>query len=102
MTTATLLPQPNWLKCKPKRSRRIRQHVAGLIPSTDASAGASPAVTVTPFSTLSAPEPPPQSFSSRAIAWLTEAWSTLAALAVALVGLVMLRTDGTRRLERAC
>ncbi|HEY4308129.1 MAG TPA: hypothetical protein VGN12_01655 [Pirellulales bacterium] len=71
---------------------RIRQHVAGLIPPSDPSAGASSAVTVTPFLSIPATEAPEQPFALSALAWFSSSWKTLATLGIALVGLLTLRS----------
>ncbi|MES1212984.1 MAG: hypothetical protein ABUL64_00220 [Singulisphaera sp.] len=68
---------------------RIRQHVAGLIPTIGA--GEKPAITVTPFSTLAEPELPQPTITTLVVSWLLESWTTLAAILAALVGLFALR-----------
>jgi flagellar M-ring protein FliF len=70
---------------------RIKQHVAGLIPTTGhAIAGA--AVTVTPFSTVQEPEAPAPTLPILMLQWLAVSWMQVATVIAIFVGLLMLRS----------
>ena len=71
---------------------RIREHVTPLLPGGDASTTGSELVTVTPFSHVIAPDDPEASPSTVVAEWLLSYWSTWATLAVAIIGMLTLRS----------
>lgn len=70
---------------------RIKQHVAGLIPTAD-HATAGPAVTVTPFSTVQEPEMPAPTIPTLIVEWLAVRWTQVATVIAIFIGLLMLRS----------
>jgi flagellar M-ring protein FliF len=73
---------------------KIRRHVAGIIAPMLPAGAAEPTelVTVTAFQAIKPVEPAGPSPATTALSWLSEYWSTLAVIGVALVGLNMLRS----------
>ncbi|MBI2823494.1 MAG: hypothetical protein HYX69_02245 [Planctomycetia bacterium] len=71
---------------------RIEQQVATLIPVSDPSVDRSKLVTVTAYSHLTPPDSPPPSFATSAAEWIGSAWKPLAASALVIASLVMLRS----------
>ncbi len=79
-----------------EETKKIRDHVANLIPTPTDAVGApvdpTSLVTVTTFSRISLPEIAGPSLVDTALQWLSQSWSTLAMIVLALVALMMLRS----------
>jgi flagellar M-ring protein FliF len=73
-------------------SQMIQKHVAMLLPVPTGAAQAAELVRVTPFHFVPIQEPPPPDFNEVLLNWLRQSWTTLGVIAVALVGLLVLRS----------
>ncbi len=91
LSDRSVAPPAELVQLQTEEIARIKQHVAGLIPTTEA-AGAAPSVTITPFSTVTEPETPAPSLPALLVAWLAGSWPRLATVMAIFLGLLMLRS----------
>ena len=75
-----------------EESAKIQRHVAQLLPQAESLAKAAELVTVTTFQDIPLQEPPAPDFSQVVLLWLRQSWQTLGMIALALIGLMMLRS----------
>ncbi len=75
-----------------EESTKIRTHVAKLLPPVEGVADAGELVQVTSFLDIPSPEPTPPNTAQTALAWLSENWTMLGMLGLAVVALGMIRS----------
>ncbi len=75
-----------------EESTKIQKHVSQLLPPAEGIADPTELVTVTTFQDIPGKEIPPPSAMQLVLTWLSEYWSMLGMIGIALVSLLMLRS----------
>jgi flagellar M-ring protein FliF len=91
--TAPKTPDPQALEqIRTEEIKKIRDHVAKLLPSVQGVNDLGELVQVTSFQDITTPEVPPPGMGENIQGWFLENWTTVGLILLALVGLSMLRS----------